>query len=226
MKRATIFSKGARLWKAGVLAFAVVLVTVFSFYSNEVSAQFDQTTPPSTVFYAPMTGERIGNVNPQGFGRYVVYSNGTRVFETVVDHINLPVGTDLTVSLGGNSVGQITLSPMRNGRLLLSTGRGETVPVVTSGDTLTVKNGKTVILSGAFSAPPPPPPAPSSALYARLTGATVDGVMPHGVSHYAEYTSSRKLGFFASPYQSACRNPIECIDKRHDGRTDHAPRNT
>ena len=196
-----------RIWKTAFIAFAICLATVVPFYfGNHSEAQ----TVTGTFLFAPMTGAPIGNAVPNGTGRYLVDSANNRVFEAEVGNVNLAGGTMLGVFVNGNSVGQIRLSAVRNGILRLATGAGQTVPTVTAGSTIAIKNGDATVLSGVFVAPttpsptqtPPPSPSPfptpTAAFYAPLEGATIDGVMPRGFSQYAEFGTARVLNVFVN----------------------------
>jgi hypothetical protein len=70
-----------------------------------------------------------------------------------VEHVNLPTGTVLVVSVSHagafTSVGQITLRSGEN-ELELETRDGNTVPAVVTGDMVVVSNAGTPILTGVF----------------------------------------------------------------------------
>jgi CHRD domain/FG-GAP-like repeat/FG-GAP repeat len=102
-----------------------------------------------TRFYAPLTGTAIDGVIPRGIGEYEAV--GTRTsFETYVNFVNLANGTVLSVTVNGVAVGNITLNNHR-GELELRSAEGDTVPVVTNGSTVAVKNGATTVLAGTFT---------------------------------------------------------------------------
>ena len=81
-------------------------------------------------------------------------SRGRMRLNVEVEHVSLPAGTMLTVSLthaGVTSpIGSIKLSALGAGELELNSQDGDTVPVVQAGDTITVSNGGTTILVGVF----------------------------------------------------------------------------
>ncbi len=137
-------------------------------------------SPGEVELFAALTGATINGVLPNGFAQYELHSSRTE-FEVRVRQVNLPNGTVLTVSLNGTTVGQLILDG-GEGRLRLRSDRGDNVPVVTAGMTVTLKNGATTILSGTFSGssatPSPSPsgsPTPSQSRYfeAHLTGSQV-----------------------------------------------------
>lgn len=103
---------------------------------------------------ARLTGQAIQAVTPQGDGDFRAETGRTRL-QVEVEHVNLPAGTVLTVSIqsGANApvqVGQITLSVTGFGELELDSQHGAIVPAVQNGDVLSVANGATAILAGAF----------------------------------------------------------------------------
>lgn len=184
---------------------ALVAAAAVPFYFSDHSRA--QTPTTGTLYIAGLSGPPIGNAIPHGNGRYFADNNGNRVFETEVNGINLPAGAILGVLVDGTPVGTIRLSTFHSGALRLSTGMGQTVPVVNNGSTLTVRNAQGVILAGVFGPPPTPSPfpsispfpTPSAAFFAPLHGPTIDGIMPRGYAAYAEFgTTSRRLGVFAN----------------------------
>jgi len=69
-----------------------------------------------------------------------------------VEHVNLPAGTVLDVTVGASAtvVGHITLNAFGDGELDLRSQDGDTVPAVAAHDTVTVSNAGAAILSGTF----------------------------------------------------------------------------
>ncbi len=110
--------------------------------------------------YAILNGATINGVLPRGYAAYEIHSSRTEI-EARVYQINLPAGTTLAVSINTTSIGNFVLESGGEGRLRLRSDRGETVPVVTPGDTITMKNGGTTVLSGTFNAAGSPTPSPS-----------------------------------------------------------------
>ena len=138
-------------------------------------------SPGEAELFAALTGATINGVLPNGFAQYELHSSRTE-FEVRVRQVNLPNGTVLTVSLNGATVGQINLDG-GEGRLRLRSDRGDNVPVVTAGMTVTLKNGAATVLSGTFSGssatPSPSPsgsPTPTQGRYfeSHLTGSQVN----------------------------------------------------
>jgi hypothetical protein len=79
----------------------------------------------------------------------------TNSFLTVhVRHLTLTAGSTVTFQLNGSTIGTGTVKHHR-AYLRLSTKKGDTVPTVNQGDTLTVldPDGMTVDLTGTFDAP-------------------------------------------------------------------------
>lgn len=212
MERLTVLS-GFRFWKTALVLLAFGLATLIPLMSGGRS-EAQVTTNAGSALVAPLSGPAIGGMTPRGSGRYFVDSLNNRFFETEVGNVNLPANSMLGVFLNGNQVGQIRLSAVKSGLLRLSTMMGQTVPNVTTGSALAVKNGETTILSGVFGPPPSPSPSaspsaspspsgspqptPSLALYANLGGPTIAGLFPRGMSHYAEFGTARRLNFYVS----------------------------
>jgi hypothetical protein len=189
---------GFRVWKSAFVVLAVGLATVAPFYfSGKTDAQ---TTNTGTFLVAQLSEPTTTNTfGPRGQGRYFADTLNNRVFETEVHDVNLPGGTMLGVFLDGEAVGQIRLTNIRSGLLRLTTAMGQTVPTVSAGAVLTVRNGGTTILGGVFRLPPTPSPTaspnptPSAAFYAPLNGPTIAGILPRGMAQYAEFGTARRL---------------------------------
>lgn len=206
-----LLKSGAARWKSIVAIVAFLAVPAISSYFAEGSNA--QAPTSGTFLSAQLTGPAINGVTPSGVSRYAVDTNNNRFFETHVNSVNLPGGTILTVFVDGSSAGQIRLGSFRSGVLRLSTTMGQTVPNVSNGSAIAIKNGSVTILSGTFAIPPTPTPfpspsgspypsptaypTPSVALFAPLSGPTINGIMPRGLAQYAEFgTTSRRLGVF------------------------------
>lgn len=154
-------------FRAPALIFAAIALWVtLPFYLGADSSvsRADSFRP---ALSAVLTGSPITNVTPRGSAVYQsntntnTNTNTARSLSVSVSSVNLPSATVLQVALNGTSIGQITLNSNRSGSLNLSTNNGGTVPTVVAGDTLTVANGTTTVLSGAFVAPTTPSPSPT-----------------------------------------------------------------
>ena len=134
-------------------ALAAVLLTLA--LAHTVRADHGgQNQTQETRLRARLTGQAIQNVTPEGNGDFRSETDRTRL-QVEVEHVNLPAGTVLTVLLQSGAsapvpIGQITLSASGFGELELDSQHGATVPAVQSGDILSVANGATAILAGAF----------------------------------------------------------------------------
>ncbi|NOT47711.1 MAG: hypothetical protein HOP17_08165, partial [Acidobacteria bacterium] len=106
-----------------------------------------------------------GSVDPHGAAEFQLYADGQRELEVEIEDVNnLPAGTALTAFINGTSVGQIVLDIDHRGRLKLRTEDGQTVPNVNDGNTVQVRNGATVLVTGVFGgggATPTPTASPS-----------------------------------------------------------------
>jgi hypothetical protein len=100
---------------------------------------------------AKLTGPAIATVTPSGQAQFKTNSLGNRSeLEVEVEHVNLPSGTVLDVQLKTTSIGSIKVNKEGEGELELETDAGATVPAVAAGDTISVLNAGTVILTGVF----------------------------------------------------------------------------
>jgi hypothetical protein len=97
-----------------------------------------------------LAGAAIQGQNPEGNADFRVVAKKRSRLNVEVEHVNLPAGTVLTVSVAGNVVGHITLSALGFGELELNSQDGDTVPAVNPGDMVVVSNGATAILTGVF----------------------------------------------------------------------------
>jgi hypothetical protein len=97
-----------------------------------------------------LAGAAIQGQNPEGNADFRVDAKNRSRLNVEVEHVNLPAGTVLTVSVAGNVVGHITLSALGFGELELNSQDGDTVPAVNPGDMVVVSNGATAILTGVF----------------------------------------------------------------------------
>ncbi len=140
-------------------------------------------SPNGGDLFAALNGTVINGVLPNGFAEYEVESSRTEL-EIRVRQVNLPIGTPLTVSVGNTVVGQLIVGSGGEGELRLRSDRGQTVPVVTSGTPIIIRNGAATVLSGTFiggGATPSPSPSPSGSptpsqgryFEANLTGSQV-----------------------------------------------------
>lgn len=149
---------------------------------------------------AGMTGSQIGGITPIGKAEYKVRpSRNRRSLEVTVSSVNLPAGTTLTVYVNNASVGQMTLSALQSGLMELETNDGDTVPEVTIGMPVAVKQGDTTIVSGNFGDTDDLPGAQGNEATAPLTGAAINGVTPFGRAKYEVEGANRefKVEFFS-----------------------------
>lgn len=141
-----------------------------------------------------LAGASINGVTPDGDANLERESEGTHL-RVRVDRVNLVDGTVLNVLVDSVKIGTITLSRQR-GEILLRTDRGQPVPPIVNGTTVTVTNpANATILSGTFTSSlprpgatptptpsPTPTPQPGAELRVRilLAGANIGGMMPQG----------------------------------------------
>src|ERR1043166_7075796 len=126
------------------------------------SSEFSSSSPkpvalrticPTVVLMPACSRTTVNRVPPGKF------TCSTSTFRRVrpnveVEHVNLPGGTRLTVVLEHagikTTVGHIVLSATGFGELELNSEDGDTVPMVRAGDIVSVANGNTAVLAGAF----------------------------------------------------------------------------
>ena len=110
--------------------------------------------PKGSSLHAKLIGDVIGTIKPKGHAEYESETRrkGTKSqLEVEVEHVNLATDTVLTVCVDGTSVGTITLKKAGEGKLKLSTKKGDTVPLVVSGSVMLIKAADgTTVLSGTF----------------------------------------------------------------------------
>jgi hypothetical protein len=102
-----------------------------------------------------LAGGAIAGQRPEGNADFRMEASRNRTRLNVeVEHVNLPQGTVLQVSIShagtATHIGTITLNAFGGGELELNSQDGDTVPVVVAGDMVMVSNAGAVILSGAF----------------------------------------------------------------------------
>jgi hypothetical protein len=119
-------------------------------------------TPNEAGLFAGLTGPTINGVLPGGYAEFEIHSSRLEL-EVRVRQVTLPVGTALAVVVDNINVGNLFVESGGEGRLRLRTDRGETVPPVVAGSTISIRNGGATILSGVFAgfAGPSPSPTPT-----------------------------------------------------------------
>ncbi len=197
-----------------------IFVLVFAAVTAWVTLPFlVQTTPvsadPVLLLNATLAPPPNTNSAARGTAFYGPTNAAYRVLR--VDAQNLPViATPLRVFLNNTDIGALTFSAGTvNGVLILSTADGGTVPVVDTGDEISVRNGSTIIISGAFTsgATPTPTltptpcvcpsptatPVPPVRLWAQLGGPAIEGILPRGNAQYEQFpNATRRLDVYVS----------------------------
>ena len=202
--------KNKQMWKIALVFVAVFAWVAIPFLMQEkVSAGGVPILVRTANLVSP-----TGSVNPHGAAEYQLYADGNRELEIEIEDVNLPNGTVLNFFVDGNSVGQMPVN-LQKAKLKLSTEDGQTVPVTNDGSTVQVRNGATVLVAGVLNGGGPnptpspsvspsgsptgsPSPSPSGSpnagdLFANLTGATLNGVLPRGFAQYELHSSRREL---------------------------------
>ncbi|MDT7541450.1 MAG: hypothetical protein QOE33_1354 [Acidobacteriota bacterium] len=202
-------------------ACASLLLFVFVLAPNSFAEDRATPTPSPTASPKPsptpagsvnieirLAGAAINGVVPEGEAELERETEGTHL-KVSVNHLNLADATTLNVLIDSVKVGTIMLKGQQ-GELLLRTDRGQPVPPVVNGTTITVTNAAgATLLSGTFtsslprddrsptptptptSSPSPSPtstptptptPQPGADLRVRipLAGAAIGGMLPQG----------------------------------------------
>jgi hypothetical protein len=99
-------------------------------------------------------GPAIHRIRPEGNGEFRFDNSNRLRLKVEVENVDLPNGTVLTFAIehAGTStnVGKIILSDNGEAELDLDTQNGQPVPIVHSGDMVTVSNNGTTIAAGVF----------------------------------------------------------------------------
>jgi hypothetical protein len=127
--------------------------------------------------YAILSGPTVNGILPQGYAAYEIHSSRTEL-EIRVSRVSLPAGTALNVTVQGTAVGNLILQSGGEGRLRLRSDRGEIVPVVVPGHTITLKSGATTVLSGTFAGNGTPTPTPTGTPQGRRFEGHLAGIPP------------------------------------------------
>ena len=189
------------------IAFWVILPYFLQFGATVSHADENDNLPNLVAVLASSPAN-----SASGLSTYFVRTVGTttvRELNVNVQGVTAPTGTQLGVFLNTTQIGMMTLDSTGRAHLTLSTATpNTTVPMVVSGNTLTVKNGTATILSGIFSAPATPSPTvspshsptgtpiPSTHLFASLSGSAIGGIVPRGIGVYEVEGTDRELHVF------------------------------
>jgi len=101
-----------------------------------------------------LSGAAIQGKTPEGSADFRSDTRGRMRLDVEVENVNLPSGTMLQVAVTRGTAtiltGNITLKAGGAGELELNSQDGDTVPMLQSGDMITVSNAGTAILAGVF----------------------------------------------------------------------------
>lgn len=201
-RSASSFSLAKALFVAAALIVSVIIPSYFA-----LTATAQEAPAGETFFSARLSGPKLNNFTPFGFAAYAADSVGKRVLHVELSYIDLPAGTTLGVSVDGAAIATARVSAYKTAGFELKTESGQVVPIIGGNSTITIKNAAgTAILTGVFAPPPSPSPTPTGSprpspspiptpslvLYSALSGATIDGVLPKGVSNYFEFGATSK----------------------------------
>jgi len=131
-------------------------------------------TPNGNEIYAILNGPTINGALPRGYAEYEIHSSRTEL-EVRVYQVSLPAGTSLSVSVDNAAVGSLIMESGGEGRMRLRSDNGQTVPVVTAGSTIELKNGGTSVLTGTFAISGGPTPTPTGTPQGRNFEGNLNG---------------------------------------------------
>ena len=135
-------------WKVTLVLVAVCVwasAAAIGYARPETSTNTDEMQCPNGPLRADLTGSAVNNKTPTGTAMYM--EKGKSGLSVKVRSVGVADDTALDVMVGDTNVGKITIPKSGNGQLSLDT----TTATITEGTTISVKNGDTVILSGAFA---------------------------------------------------------------------------
>ena len=147
MRNKEIGTKLRQNWKTVVMLAVFAAWVSTAFITSRVSAS---SGVPLIVRNAVLAAPS-GTVNPHGAGQWQLYADGSRELEIEIEDVNLAQGTSLGAFVDGVSVGPIVLDNNRKGKVKLKTEDGQAVPTVNVGSIAQVRNGATVLVTGAFT---------------------------------------------------------------------------
>ncbi len=211
MKEQGLKTKNRKLWKAAfVFALLAAWVSI-----PMITGRVKADDSPVVLTRTASLAAPAGSANPHGIATWQLSQNNNRELEIEIENVNLAAGTSLTATINGTAVGPIILDSNRKGKLKRQTEDGEAVPTVNDGSTVDVRNGTTVLVAGVFhnvgptptptptgtpTRTPTPTPNPSptgtpnaSELFAGLTGATLNGVVPSGFAEFEREDGGAEL---------------------------------
>ena len=198
-------------FKRAALALVALVATLAALAAAPAFAGSDEV-----IINAGLSGATINGQTPSGTAVFRERPGNVRKLEVEVQDVNLPAGTVLNVLVGGQQIGTITLDALRAGKVELETERGQTVPAVTNGTAVAVRNqaGANIVTGtfGSASATPTPTASPTATptatptpgatptptpvmneFEAKLSGATINGTVPKGEAEFETEGADREF---------------------------------
>ena len=144
-------------FKRAALACVALLMTAAVLAVGPAFAGDDET-----IIIAGLSGATLNGQQPSGRAEFRQRPGNDLRLEVQVEDVNLPAGTVLNVLVNNQPFGTITLNSLRAGEVERETGRGESVPVVSNGTPVVVRNqaGATIV-SGVFGTNTTPTATPT-----------------------------------------------------------------
>lgn len=132
------------VWKSALCTFALSILILLPVLEADGQVRIRQVVEDYEAKLEPV-GDRGGS----GTAEWERFKGGDTEFEVKVQGLEVPDGTELTLTLNGRSVGSFSVDSGR-GELELESEEGHTVPEATEGDRAEVRRGDTVLLAGTF----------------------------------------------------------------------------
>ncbi|HEX7317449.1 MAG TPA: DUF4214 domain-containing protein [Pyrinomonadaceae bacterium] len=189
------------------LAFVALLATLAALAAAPAFANDDDV-----IINAGLAGAAIGGQTPVGKAEFRQRPGNDLKLEVEVQDVNLAAGTVLNVVVGGQQVGTLAIDAFRAGRIELETERGQSVPVVTNGTTVAVRNqaGANIVTGtfGSAGATPTPTASPT----ATPTATPSPGATP-SPSPTATPTATPTPGASPTPTPGATPSPTPFMNE-------------
>lgn len=143
--------KNRNLFRIGAVLLLAALWVVTPFLMGDGVVQADGR---GIRHQASLSGAPINGITPTGYAEYREQTKGSlgvrRRLSVQAYSVSLPENTLLDIFISNTFIGQMRIDNSFNGYFNLDGGRGQSVPIITSGEPLEIRQGSTVIVAGIF----------------------------------------------------------------------------